>query len=124
MIEGGEQMKKLTFQKSRNIKNKSKIIMISSHHEDEESVTDVRKSFCYMLSRADFADDQAQPPEMYVKKNVDARSGMEHCHFKVKGSFFITYQRQRLKVRFHHSLHIRVAWKKKVFSPKKSEVLT
>ena len=98
--------------------------MINSHTEDKASVTDVRKSFCYMVSAADFEDEQAQPPEMHIKKNVDTRAGCEHCHFKVKGSFFVNYQRRRLKVKFHHSLDIRVVWKKKIFSPKKSEVLT
>ena len=117
-------MKKLTFQKSRNIKTHSKIIMITSHNEDSDSITDVRKSFCYMLSPADYGDEEVEAPQMYVRKNLDSRLGTEHCHFQVKGSFFITYQRHRLKVKFHHSLHIRVSWKKKVFSPKKSEVLT
>ena len=117
-------MKQLLFRKRRNIEKRSKTIVMKSVTEEKDSITSIRKSFLYAVSPADHEEPIVERPQMFIRKCVDSEKGTEKCRFRVKGYFYITHERRRLKITFHHNLNIVVTWKKKIFSPKKSEVLT
>ena len=116
-------MKKLIFERRQNVENRTKTMCMSSRSEDAESVTSVKKSFHYMLSQPENPQPQVLSPEIFIRKGYDSKRKVESFNFQVIGSFYITHDRQLLRVDFHHCLDIQIDWKKD-FSPKKSAVLT
>ena len=117
-------MKDILFKKVSDLKKRTKLLSISQHSEDKECKTHVQKSFVYMISPVEETDPQPSHPQVYITKSVNTKTKVEHFCFEVKGSFYLSYNRSLMKVRFHHTLKIDIAWKTKIFSPKKSAVLT
>ena len=117
-------MKEILFKKMSDLKRRTKHLSISQDAEDKDCRTHVQKSFSYIVSRVDEAQEDVQPPQIYIKKTFNSKTLVEQFCFEVKGSFYLTHNRFLTKVRFHHTLLIDIVWKSKVFSPKKSAVLT
>ena len=117
-------MKEILFKKMSDLKRKTKHLSISQHSEDKDCKTHVQKSFSYIVSMADQADEAVNAPQIYIKKTFNSKTMTEQFCFEVKGSFLLSNNRFLTKVRFHHTLRIDILWKNKVFSPKKSAVLT
>ncbi len=116
-------MKEILFKKKIDLTNRIKSFSISSDSEDKECKTHVEKSFLYNVLLADKTED-LEPPQIHIKKSIDTAKKLEKFNFQVKGSFYMTRDRVLIKVDFHHTLNIEIVWKTKIFSPKKSEVLT
>ena len=119
-----ETMKEIMFKKLSDLKKRTKHLSISQHAEDKDCKTHVQKSFSYIVSQMDGAEPEIVPPQVYIKKTFNSKTKVETFSFEVKGSFYMSYNRCLMKVRFHHTLNIEILWKDKVFSPKKSAVLT
>ena len=97
---------------------------ISQRFNEKDCATSVRKTFIYHVSQSEAVDNQLGTPQIHIVKDLDTKKRIEKFLFQVKGHFYISHQRLLLKVRFQHTLRIQIKWKAKVFSPKKSEVLT
>jgi hypothetical protein len=117
-------MRNITYKKKESLEHRRKLISICENSEDKECKTYVRKSFIYIVSKAQEAEAMPNPPEVFIKKRFDTKSLVERFSFKVKGSFFINRDGKLLKVDFCHTLRINIIWKSKIFSPKKSVTLT
>ena len=117
-------MKDIKYMKIVHPKNRTKFISISQVKKTKESTSKVRKSFVYRVIKAKEIAPKVQAPEIRIKKVFDTKKATEAFHFNVKGSFYMTHNRMPVRVEFRHSLHIEISWKTKVFSPKKSEILT
>ena len=120
----GLEMRNITYKKKQSLEHRRKLISICEHSEDKECKTYVRKSFIYIVSKAETIEDQPKPPEVFIKKRFDTKSLTERFSFRVKGAFYINQERSLLKVNFCHALRIHIVWKSKLFSPKKSVTLT
>lgn len=117
-------VKKILINRVSDQRKRAKFLSIGQQTQDKESVTSVQKKFVYMVFPIQEAPTSLNPPQIYIRKEFDYKNKVEKFSFKVKGYFFITHQQQLFKVRFRHSLNIEIAWKSKIFSPKKSVVLT
>ncbi|MBP9855015.1 MAG: hypothetical protein KBD53_09135 [Candidatus Omnitrophica bacterium] len=117
-------MKKVCFKRNRDLKKGTKFLHIFSRSENPESVTVVRKGFFYKVSKINEVEPTVAPPEVYIRKYFDTRQRIEKFSFRVKGVFYMSHGRFLMRVEFHHSLNIKIVWKNKKISPKKSEVLT
>jgi len=117
-------MKKILFRKLMDIEKGTKAFSITQKNEDKDCITHVRKSFVYQLCECEKVNPEIKPPEIHMRKSLNTKKGLEKCHLEVKGAFFVTSKRLLMKVNFQHSLDIQILWKTKIFSPKKSEVLT
>ena len=117
-------IKQLLINRVCDQRKKVKALSIGQRIQDKESVTSVQKDFVYMVFPMDENPAQLNPPQIYIRKEFDYKNKVEKFSFKVKGCFFVNYQQQLFKVKFRHSLNIKIIWKSKVFSPKKSAVLT
>ena len=116
-------MKEILFKKKLDLTNRLKSFSITSDTEDKECKMRVEKSFLYNVTLADKTED-LEVPQIYIKKSMDTHKKLEKFNFQVKGSFYTSRDRILIKVDFHHTLDIQINWKTKIFSPKKSEVLT
>lgn len=118
-------MKKICFKRNKDLKRGTKFLHIISKSENHESLTVVRKGFYYKVTKATEGEQPITPPEVFIRKAFDTRQRIEKFSFQVKGTFYMSHDRYLMRVDFHHSLNIKIVWKKKnIFSPKKSEVLT
>lgn len=117
-------MKEILFKKSNDLEKRAKEILISNQTEDKDCTTQVKKRFTYHLEPTDKVSPQPQAPQIHIKKTFDTQKRVERFNFQVKGNFYMTYNRLLLKVYFQHTLDIEILWKVKIFSPKKSAVLT
>jgi len=117
-------MKKVFFKKLTNPKDRTKTVLINSQSEDDECKTNMRKSFVYKVSQADKVDLSLEAPQVHIRKSFDTKKRIEKFHLKVDGKFYMKHERLTLEVNFQHTLNIAIHWKTKVFSPKKSEILT
>ena len=117
-------MKILQLKKRTDLKRRVKVYSITQKTEDKECVTRVHKSFVYNLSNTAKISPEIEKPQVFVEKSLNTKRGIEKFNFRVKGYFYITHNRILLRVDFKHSLMIHMAWKNKIFSPKKSEILT
>ena len=117
-------MKNIVFKKNIDAEDKTKSLSIIQQFEDKECKTEIQKSFRYAVSSAELNAPQVCEPQIYITKSIDTKKKVEMFNFQVKGSFYITHIRLLWKVEFHHTLDIKINWKEKIFSPKKSEVLT
>ena len=117
-------MKEILFKKVMDPEQRMKNFSIKTTKEEKESKTEVEKAFSYHIVPVDHIESEIASPEIYVNKHIDNKKKTESFHLEVKGYFFMTKDRTVLKVNFHHSLHIKIQWTSKIFSPKKSEILT
>ena len=117
-------MKEVMFKKISDLKRRTKHLSISQSSEDKDCKTVVQKSFSYIVTRVDSLEEPLNPPQIFIQKNLNTKTKVEQFRFEVKGSFYMSHNRFLMKVRFHHTLQIDLTWKTKVFSPKKSAVLT
>ena len=115
-------VKQITFKKLSDIRKGTKSLSVHHKNEDQNAITDVRKTFLYLVTQEEAMEPNHQPPQIYIRKCFDSKTHNERFCFRVKGSFYMTYSRLLLKVRFHHTLKILVI--NKILSPKKSAVLT
>ena len=116
-------MRNIVYKKKQSIEHRRKLISIAENSEDKECKTYVRKSFVYIVSKAETAGE-VNAPEIFIKKRFDTKSLVERFSFRVKGSFYLTREQSLFKVDFCHTLRINILWKSKIFSPKKSVTLT
>lgn len=117
-------MRTVEFKRAYNKAKGIKHLTITQASEDANSSTHVDKSFIYQAVVVDSASENVQAPQIHVKKFIDTKQQIEKFTFEVKGSFLVTHDRKYVKIKFHHRLHIEIRWKNKIFSPKKSAVLT
>jgi len=117
-------MKNIVFKKTNDAANKTKTLSMTQKFEDHECKTQIRKSFLYKVSHAESVVEQPDQPQIHITKSFDTKKRCEKFNFQVNGSFYMTHHRSNVKVTFHHSLDIQIVWKSKIFSPKKSAVLT
>lgn len=117
-------MKRLLFRKRMDAKKRIKVLSFGQRFEDATSKTQVKKNFSYKLFKSEDLTPQQEAPQIFIRKSFDTKRAMEKFHFRVKGYYYITHNRVLFKVYFRHTLKIKVQWKSKAFSPKKSEILT
>ncbi len=117
-------MREVLYRKWNSVKDRRKMMSIRETSDEQDCRTSVRKHFVYFVTQEKQMENTINPPRIDIAKYVNTRTNEEKFHFRVKGYFYITKNQQLLKVRFCHSLHIGIAWKKKIFSPKKSATLT
>ena len=117
-------MKKMLFESDIDLEKRKKNFSIYSKTEDKKCRTQVRKSFTYVVDRARQANPKHRKPLVFIRKSFDSKKGVEEFNFHVKGYFHITHNDTLMKVLFHHTLDIKIKWKVKDFSPKKSASLT
>lgn len=117
-------MRTVQFKKKTDLNKKTKVFSITQKTEDKKCVTRVYKSFLYNVSPTAKIAPVIEQPQVNIKKCFDSEKAIEKFKFKVTGNFHITHNRVLFRVDFKHSLIIHIKWKNKVFSPKKSEILT
>ncbi len=112
-------MKDILHKTKEILKGRGKTILLREHMEDKECVSDVRKTFIYLAQEADI---QGEPgtPQVHVQKFFDSVTQDENFSFRVKGFFYVNRNRRLVKVDYCHTLKIRLHWKSRVSSPKKS----
>ncbi len=117
-------MREILYRKKQSLKTRRKIISLSERAEDTECRTHVRKSFVYIVTKVTEVKETLAQPEVFVKKAFNTKTKEENFSFRVKGSFYMNRDRVLFKIDFCHSLRIRIVWKTKNLSPKKSVTLT
>lgn len=117
-------MKKILYKRNRDIHKGTKRFSIFQKSEDKECVTLIKKGFTYKVALTSEINPKVDPPRIDIIKAFDTKKKTELFEFDVKGCFYLTHERKLVKVDFHHSLRIKLAWKSKIFSPKKSAILT
>jgi len=120
----GDPMKDVLFESQIDLENRKKNFSICSKTEDKVCRTQVQKSFAYVVDRADETMPAAKAPVVFIRKAFDSKKGIEEFGFHVRGFFHVNLNDTLMKVIFHHTLDIKIKWKTKNFSPKKSESLT
>ena len=117
-------MKRIRFKKLCKPQKGIKALSCHQVTEDKECKTSICKQFAYRVSRIEEIISNAEGPQVYIRKFFDTKKNEEKFKLQVKGIFYIQENRFRFKVNLHHTLDIQIHWKIRVFSPKKSEVLT
>lgn len=117
-------MKQIIYKKKTNLEKRLKTFSVIQEMDEKESITKIKKSFSYHIVAAENSQPVTEEPEVSIKKQFDSEKQIEQFSFRVKGYFYMTHNRMFIKVYFRHNLNIRIVWKTKVFSPKKSEILT
>lgn len=117
-------MKKILYKRNKNVKKGTKCFSISQKTEDKECVTLIKKNFMYKVSPSKDLNPKVEPPRIDIVKGFDTKKKVEKFEFNVKGCFYMMHERMLVKVSFQHSLKIKLVWKSKIFSPKKSAILT
>lgn len=100
------------------------MMSIRETSDEQDCRTSVRKHFVYFMTQEQKIEENINPPRIDINKYVNTRTNEERFHFRVKGYFYLSKDQRLYKVRFCHSLHIGIVWKKKILSPKKSATLT
>lgn len=116
-------MKEVRIQKVDKPEHRIKLLSICQAAEDKQCDTSVHKSFFYKVFKCYDTEPQLNPPQIYVFKALDTKNKTEKFRFQVKGCFYVTHKRFLYKIRYRHLLDIEIKWKK-IFSPKKSAVVT
>ena len=98
---------------------RGKIILLAEHAEDKKCVTDIRKNFVYVVKEVD-ADNGTATPQVHIEKSFDSKTRDEYFSMRVRGFFHVYRNRRLLKIGYSHILRIRLHWKSKDPSPKKS----
>ena len=117
-------MKKMLFESDINLEKRKKNFSICSNTEDTQCKTQVRKSFTYVVDQTRRPNPKHKAPLVFIRKSFDTEKSIEVFSFHVKGYFHIKHNDALMKVLFHHTLDIKIDWKAKDFSPKKSVSLT
>jgi len=117
-------MKDVLFESQIDLEKCRKNFSVYSKTEDKASETQVYKSFTYVVNRVEDVTPVAKAPIVFIRKSLDTKKGIEKFGFHVKGYFLVNHEDAMMKVLFHHTLDIKIKWKAKDFSPKKSESLT
>ena len=119
-------MKKVLFKRRIDLVKGKKNFEIFSRSEDKKCRTQVRKSFTYVVDTVNGNEIEHKPrdPLVFIRKTFDTKKRVEEFGFHVKGYFYISHNDVFMKVLFHHTLDIKIRWKIKDFSPKKSASLT
>lgn len=117
-------MKKLLYRTDKDLDKRFKTMSIIQESEDEDSTTVIKKEFSYKVDEAEYSYEENAKPRVDIIKSMDTKLRLEKLHFIVRGAFFVNHNRRLVKVNFKHSLNIKIYWKKEIFSPKKSAVLT
>lgn len=117
-------MRRVFYKKRNDPQKRIKNIAICSKTEDKQCRTRVYKSFSYHVSPVIGEKLPFSSPSVFIKKSFNTARGVEKFSFEVKGSFYTQHGQFLAQVNFYHRLHIRIAWKYKIFSPNKSAVLT
>jgi len=117
-------MKTVLLKRNCDPKHGTKRLSILQKIDEKDCATKVYKSFRYHIVKAQKLEEDSPAPQVFVTKNFNTKTGVERFTFNVHGAFYISYKRQFLKVNFQHTLKIQIRWKTKIFSPKKSEILT
>ena len=98
---------------------RGKIILLAEHAEDKQCITDVRKKFIYVAKEVD-ADGGTATPQVHIDKSFDSKTRDEYFAMRVRGFFHVYRNRRLVKIGYCHLLKIRLHWKSKKASPKKS----
>lgn len=117
-------MKDVLFESRIDLERCKKNFSICSKMEDQACKTQVQKSFTYVVNRVEESMPEAKAPVVFIRKSFDSKRRIEQFGFHVRGCFLVTHEDVLMKVLFHHTLDIRIKWKTKNFSPKKSDSLT
>ncbi|MDP8212501.1 MAG: hypothetical protein P9X22_04305 [Candidatus Zapsychrus exili] len=117
-------MKRVIFRKKKNYEKGTKELSIIQKMEDKECITHVRKGFLYNVSETKKIEGQTDTPQIYITKSFDTKKQIERVNLRCVGDFYMTHNRVVLNVSFQHTLNIQIFWKKNIFSPKKSAILT
>jgi len=117
-------MKDVLFESQIDLEKCRKNFSVYSKTEDKASKTQVHKSFSYLVDRVGGAVPVSKAPIVFIRKSFDAKTRVEEFGFHVKGFFLVNHEDTLMKVLFHHTLDIKIKWKAKDFSPKKSVSLT
>jgi hypothetical protein len=117
-------MRDVVFRKTTDPQNQTKVVSIIQKKDEEQCATEVRKKFVYHVSPCDEVVSKIPAPQVNIRKFIDNKKGIEKFHMEIRGYFIMPHKRYFAKVHFHHTLHIVVNWKVKIFSPKKSAALT
>lgn len=107
-----------------NAEARQKVITFSQITEDKQNITAVTKRFNYQVSLAEEPAPEMERPEVFINKYFDKNESVEKFEFKVRGYFYASKDNLLVRIDFEHDLNIEIYWKQKVFSPKKSVVLT
>ena len=117
-------MKRVHIKRNCDPKRGSKRYSILQKTQEKDCDTQVYKSFQYNVSKSENLETLPREPEIFITKNFDTKRGIERFTFTVVGAFYTGHSRHLYKVNFRHTLKIQLKWKKEIFSPKKSEILT
>jgi hypothetical protein len=101
------------------LQGRGKVVTLREHAEENESITDVRKNFIYLVSEAPQEEKQGEP-QVHIKKYFDSVTHDEKFSFRVKGSFYVNRDRRLVKVSYYHTLRINLHWKANAITPKKT----
>ena len=112
-------MRDILHKVKERLQGRGKIILMAEHSEDKQCVTDVRKKFIYVAKEVD-SDTGTGVPQVHIEKSLDRKRLDEFFCMRVRGFFHVYRNRRLIKVGYCHLLRIRLHWKSKNFSPKKS----
>ena len=98
---------------------RGKVILMAEHAEDKQCITDIRKNFIYVAKEVN-ADSGTGIPQVHIEKSFDSKTRDEFFCMRVRGFFHVYRSRRLIKVGYCHVLKIRLHWKTKKISPKKS----
>ncbi len=101
------------------VQGRGKIILITEQVEDKDCVSHVRKEFVYVAKEVD-SEQGPCAPQVHIEKSFDSKARNEDFAFRVRGFFHVYRNRRLVKVGYCHTLRIRLHWKSKLASPKKS----
>ena len=101
------------------VRGRGKVVVIAEHAEDKKCITDVRKKFIYVAKEVD-ADGGTATPVVHIEKFFDSKTRDEFFSMRVRGFFHVYRNRRMVKIGYCHVLKIRLHWKSKLNSPKKS----
>jgi len=117
-------MKEVILSQHKSAQHGRKHFSILQRNEESDCSTRVYKSFRYQLDPNTPSARSDEAPDIYITKNFDTKRGIERFSFSVVGIFYLEDRIRLYKVNFQHTLKIQIKWKSKVFSPKKSVILT
>jgi len=117
-------MKDVLFESQIDLEKRKKNFSVYSKTEDSTCKTQIQKSFTYVVNRVEGSMPKTKAPVVFIRKSFDSKKRIEQFGFHVRGYFLVNHEDMLMKVLFHHTLDIRIRWKSKNFSPKKSGSLT
>lgn len=112
-------MRDILHKVKETVGGRGKIIVMAEHAEDKQCVTDVRKKFIYIAKEVD-SDGGTAIPQVHIEKSFDSKSRDEYFCMRVRGFFHVYKSRRMVKIGYCHILRIKLHWKSKNISPKKS----